>query len=603
MNHMDHKEKLAAVRAEMKKQDLDGFLVSHADEYQSEYLPACAECMEWLTGFTGSTGNAILLMDKAMTVTGGIYDIQMNMEVDKTLYDVIVPEKKSLMPAMGEWLVENAPVGAVIGFDPRLWTRNQIAKIAEHAVEKSIGFTPISTNPLDIVWTDRPDPPLGRVELFPDEIAGATSLEKRNSIAGKLRAEKISSVVITQSDSVCWLLNVRGADIPFNPLVLSNLILHADGSVDWYVDARKIPADVRDALGEDIRFKEPDLYELDLKNLTGPVMIDPNRSSMVAETILKECGIETCDGKDPCVVPKSIKTQQEQLSIKQVHIRDGIAVSRFLRWIDCTDFKRFSYSEMDLADKLEEFRKCDPTYREPSFDTISGWASNGAIIHYHAKPETNKRITGDNLYLVDSGGQYEYGTTDITRTVVIGDVTDEQKDRFTRVLKGHIAVASSVFDDTMDGDAMDQRARASLREAGLDYAHGTGHGVGCMMAVHEEATYITPRMTNEYFKPGMLISNEPGYYLEGGYGIRHENLVLCQEREDGKLYWETITLVPFDLRGVKWDLMTDQEVDWLRAYHTKVYEVLRPFLASDELDWLRGACFSYFDSAYKEAHF
>lgn len=600
---MDHKEKLAAVRAEMKKQNLDGFLVPHADEYQSEYLPACAERLEWLTGFTGSTGNAVILMDKAMTITGGIYDIQMRAEVDKSLYEVLVPEKKRLMSAMGEWLANNAVEGAVIGFDPRLWTRNQVAKIAEQTEGKKIGFMPVEVNPLDVVWADRPEPPMGVVEIFPDEIAGATSLEKRAALAKKLKEEKIASVVITQSDSICWLLNVRGSDIPFNPLVLSNLILHADGCVDWYVDARKITDDVEKTLGTDIRIKAPDQFEQDLKSLKGAVMIDPTRSSMVAETILRENNAEIVEGKDPCVLPKSIKTPEEQLSIKQVHIRDGIAVSRFLRWIDCTDFKRFAYSEMDLADKLEEFRKCDPTYREPSFDTISGWASNGAIIHYHAKPETNKRITGDNLYLVDSGGQYEYGTTDITRTVVIGDITAEQKDRFTRVLKGHIAVASKVMDDTTTGDELDMLARASLKEAGLDYAHGTGHGVGCMLAVHEEAPYISPGTTEEYYKPGMLLSNEPGYYLENGYGIRHENLILCREREDGKLVWETVTLVPFDLRGVNWEMMEDHEIEWLKTYHTTIFEVLRPFLASEELDWLHEACFSYFEGGYIDGHF
>ena len=588
-------EKLARLREELKARNLDGYLIPHADEFQSEYLPACAERLSWLTGFTGSAGNAIVLMDKAMALTGGIYDIQIRQQVDKSLYELIVPEKRRLMPAMGEWLDKNASDGAVIGFDPTLWTRGQLGKIVEAIKSKKIDFIPLETNPLDAIWTDRPAPPVGEVELFPDEIAGKTSSQKRQALASALKKEKISSAIITMSDSICWLLNVRGSDIPYNPLVLSNLILHQDATADWYLDERKLTDAVRAALGEEIRIHPLETFEKDIENLKGAVLIDPARSPLTAETILREKEIEIVDGKDPCVTPKSIKTREEQQAIKQAHIRDGVAVSRFLRWLDCTDFKRDTYSEMDLSDKLEEIRKSDSTYREPSFATISGWASNGAIIHYHATPESNKRIAGDNLYLVDSGGQYEYGTTDITRTVVIGDITDEQKDRFTRVLKGHIAVASAEMEDTTTGGDLDMLARASLREAGLDYAHGIGHGVGCMLAVHEEATYITPGLDNEYYKAGMLLSNEPGYYLEGGYGIHHENLILCQEREDGKLYWETVTMVPFDLRGVDWNLMTEQETRWLYDYHAQVFETLKPYLVSEEVDWLQEFCFSYFE--------
>ncbi|MBE2191453.1 MAG: aminopeptidase P family protein [Alphaproteobacteria bacterium] len=584
-------EKLTSLRATLKDQNLNGLVVPHADEFLSEYLPQNAERLAWLTGFTGSAGYAVVLTDKAVAMTHGIYEIQIRKQVDQTLYSI---EDFTKCP-IGDWLAANAKSGSVIGYDPRLMTRQQIEMIEKKTSESGIKLKPVTQNPIDAIWTDRPSAPLGQVELFPDNIAGATSLEKRQKIAEDLKTEKISSVVITQSDSICWLLNVRGSDIDYNPLVLSSLILHKDGHANWYVDARKIPQDVVTRLGKDIRICSPDDFETDLKKSTSPVQIDPQRSPMVAETVLKESGIEKVDGKDPCVLPKSIKTQSEQRAIKQAHIRDGIAVTKFLHWLDCQDFKKIDLTEIDLEKKLEEFRQGHASYRGNSFGTISGWASNGAIIHYHATPESNQRITSDNLYLVDSGGQYEYGTTDITRTIVIGKIDQETKNCFTRVLKGHIAVASAVMDDTLDGASLDKLARASLQEDGKDYAHGTGHGVGCFLAVHEEATYIAPRSTGEVFKSGMLLSNEPGYYREDHFGIRHENLMLCQENEDGTLYWETITVVPFDLRGVDWALITDAEKKWLESYHSHVFETISPYLYSEEVDWLREVCFSYFE--------
>ncbi|OIN85468.1 MAG: hypothetical protein AUJ12_09150 [Alphaproteobacteria bacterium CG1_02_46_17] len=585
-------EKLSALRAELKNQNLDGFIVPHADEFQSEYLPPNAERLAWLTGFTGSSGSAVILQDTAVAITNGIYHVQIGKQVDPDSYQIVVADSSDKNP-IGNWIAGNAASGSVIGYDPRLFTRSQIAKYAEESTKKNIKLVSVDQNPLDLIWADRPASPLGRVDLFPDVIAGSTSHEKRHKLAADLKQEKISSVVITQADSICWLLNVRGSDIAYNPLVLSNLVLHDDGSVDWYVDRRKVPSHVPAALGDEVRLHGPENFEKDLTALKGAVQVDPQRSSLVAETILKKAGIETLDGKDPCVLPKSLKTKAEQQAIKQAHIRDGIAVTKFLHWLDCQDFSKNILTEMDLADKLKEFRKGHASYLGPSFNTISGWAANGADVHYHVTAQSNQQITGDNLYLVDSGGQYEYGTTDITRTIVIGDINEDTKDSFTRVLKGHIAVASAVMDDTFDGASLDELARAPLIENGKNYSHGTGHGVGCYLAVHEETTYISPGSKGLTFKPGMVLSNEPGYYLKDHYGIRHENLMLCQERDDGKLYWETITLVPFDLRGVDWKLIEPPEKDWLRSYHTHVFETLSPYLLSEELDWLREVCFSY----------
>ncbi|HNQ92255.1 MAG TPA: aminopeptidase P family protein [Alphaproteobacteria bacterium] len=586
---MDASKKLSALRAEITKQNLDGFIVPHADEYLNEYLPASAESLAWLTNFTGSSGEAVILKDRALVLTDSRYTIQIVREVDSKLYEI--GDMATL--SVGDWLAANA-AGEKIGYDPRLHTRKQIEKIEEKIKGKKISLHPVDQNPLYEVWTDRPSVPQSLAELFPDAVAGATSAEKRHRIADDLKREKISAVIITDCDGICWLLNVRGDDVPYNPLVLSRLVLHVDGTADWYVDERKVPQQVADHLGGEVRMRAPENFETDLAKLKGPVQVDPARSPLLAEMILEEKGIETIDGKSPCVFPKSIKTPSEQLWIKKAHIRDGVAVTLFLHWLDCQDFDRETHTEISLAEKLEDFRKGQDGYRGPSFPTISGWASNGAVVHYRAVPETNLKITGNNFLLLDSGAQYEYGTTDITRTIVIGKVTDEMKDRFTRVLKGHIAVSSAVMDDAMDGATLDALARSPLKAVGLDYGHGTGHGVGCYLCVHEDSTRISPMAKDQTFKPGMLLSDEPGYYLKGQYGIRHENLILCHEREDGKLYWEPVTLVPFDLRGVEWGMMTADEIQWLRDYHERVFAEISPFLYSEAVDWLREFCFSYF---------
>lgn len=375
---------------------------------------------------------------------------------------------------------------------------------------------------------------------------------------------------------------------------MSRLVLFDNSTVNWYVDHRKISDEVRAALGSEIRIHAPQDFETDLAGLTGVIEIDPDRSPMSAELVLKRHAIQTVDGKNPCVKPKSIKTPAEQKAIKQAHIRDGIAVTQFLRWLDCQDFGNVTLTELEIVDKLEEFRKGQDGYRGKSFFTIASWADHGPIIHMRPTPETNQAITGNNFLLVDSGGQYEYGTTDITRTIVIGDITDDMKRHFTYVMKAYIAVNSAVFDDTVEGYQLDELGRSILKQQGMDFPHGTGHGVGCMLAVHEEAPYISPNSKGQTYHAGMLLSNEPGFYLGDAYGIRHENLMMCQEHDDGKLYWETITLVPFDLRGIEWSLMTEQEVGWLKNYHFRVFETLKPFLASEEIDWLEHCCFSYF---------
>lgn len=585
---MDRHTKLEQLRKQFALEGIDGFLVPHTDAFGSEYLPASDERLVWITGFTGSAGHAVLLMDKAVVMTDSRYAIQIKQQVDDALFEIA----DSITLPIGDWLVANAGEGAVIGYDPRLHNKKQIDGIESRVKDKNITLKPILKNPIDVIWTDRPIPPVGIVEMFPDKIAGKTSLEKRTDISAALREERVSAAIITQADSICWLLNIRGDDIPCNPLVLSYLILHSDdGRVDWFVNSDKVPDSVLEALGSDIKQHPLEDFETVVKSLSGAVQFDEGHSPVWVYNLLAAAGIESVSvPKDPCVTRKAIKTIPEQKSMRQAHLRDGVALTKFLFWMETQDLDDGHVSEISVAEKLEELRRGHESYRGKSFDTIAGWNENGAIVHYHASAETSKTIQGNGLLLLDSGGQYEYGTTDVTRTIVVGNISNEMKDRFTRVLKGHIALSSARFEDETDGKTLDIRARQFLKEVGLDFGHGTGHGVGCFLCVHEEAAPISPR-GDKPMKAGMVTSNEPGYYHEGAYGIRHENLMLCQEDDNGLYYFEPLTLVPFDRRGIDWSLMTEDETKWLDDYHRHVRDSLSPFLDDIEAQWLENFLF------------
>lgn len=583
----DISEKLACLRNEMTYHGIGCMIMPHTDEFGSEYLPAHAEHLMWITGFTGSSGAAAILKDKAMVMTDGRYTIQIKNEVDESLFELC----DMTTITIGDWLDLNCAPETVVGYDPRLYTKKQIESIRDKTRNKNLKFKALEYNLISKIWTDQPAPAISLVEIFPDEIAGLTSLEKRQRIASDLKHENIDSCVITVPDSICWLLNIRGSDIDFNPLVLSYLILNQDSSVDWFINEKKIPESVQNFLGPDIRIHPFENFGTSITHLKGVVQYDDSRSSIWVYNLLIQAGVTIVIGKDPCIMPKACKTITEQLSIKQAHIRDGVALTRFLFWLEAQDLENGHVTELSVEEKLEEFRRSHATYRGPSFSTIAGWADHAAIVHYRATASSNKVIKGNGLLLLDSGGQYEYGTTDVTRTIVVGNINDEIKDRFTRVLKSHIAVANARFSPETLGSELDHLARYPLIEHGLNFAHGTGHGVGCFLSVHEESTGISPRSQSS-FRPGMLVSNEPGYYLEGSFGIRHENLILCQEDTiNGQYYFQTITCVPFDLRGIDWKLMTDTEKEWLDGYHQYVLDTLTPFLDEIELQWLRSVLF------------
>lgn len=588
---MNTAEKLGLLRDQLRLNGVNGFLVPHADEFQSEYLPPSAERLAYLTGFTGSAGAAIVMENKAVAMSDGRYAIQILRQVDAAFFEIV----DSTQVSLADWLFLNAARGQVIGYDPRLHTAKQIEELLGKISLKGILLKALPHNPIDAIWTERPHLPMAEAEIFPDTIAGLTSLEKRERVSEAVLASGARSALLTLPDSIAWLLNVRGHDVDHNPLVLSNAILHAEtSSVDWFVDERKIPDLVRGHLGERVAILPPEQIEHRLGELEGPVLVDFARSSVWHIDTLKAAGVQVLSGKDPCILFKACKTGAEQNAMRSVHIRDGVAMVRFLCWLEAQEFSEGLHTELSLAQKLEDFRRADPYYRDSSFDTICGWAQHGAVIHYRATPESSQIIGTGNLLLLDSGGQYADGTTDVTRTIVIGAVGDEMKDRFTRVLRGHINLARARFPQGTVGAQLDTFAREPLWEVGLDYAHGTGHGVGCYLSVHEEAASISPRGT-DVVRTGMILSNEPGYYEEGAYGIRHENLLLCHESgalsSDGRtlLHFETLTLVPFDRRGIEVSLLRLEEKDWLNAYHARVRETLLPYLEQNEQAWLTAA--------------
>lgn len=587
-------DKLKALRVALAEAGLDGFIIPHEDEFQNEYLPPCNERLAWLTGFTGSAGMAVVLKDEAVVMSDGRYTLQLPQEVDTTLYALDDHTKTKLH----DWLPAHAKAGDKIGYDPRLHTQDTIKALKKALARKKIELVAMDNNPLDAVWHDRPAPPASAVEIFPEAIAGRGVAEKIALVADAVTENGGAAFILSGSQSVAWLLNIRGTDVAHMPLALSQGVVHENGIVDWYIDPARVSAAVRKHLGNHVTICDPADMNAGLRALAAkdkPVLIDGKRTSSWFARRIEDHGGKTDNLEDPCVLLRACKTEAEIRAIKTAHVRDGVAMCRFLKWLDDEAVKG-DLTEIDVAERLESFRRLDPAFRDSSFDTIAGWAQNGAIVHYRATPATNAVIQPPGILLLDSGAQYQDGTTDITRTIAVGDVAPEMKEHNTRVLKGHIAVASARFPEGTRGVAIDAYARKSLWDAGLDYDHGTGHGVGCYLSVHEEAASISKRGTTP-LKAGMLISNEPGFYKSGAYGIRIESLVLVKEDgprhhaddQVGMLAFETVTLAPIDTRLITPDLLDDSEREWLNAYHARVYETLSLLLEPDVKTWLKAA--------------
>jgi Xaa-Pro aminopeptidase len=589
-------DRLAALREQLKSEKLDGFVVPLTDEHMSEYVGSYAQRLAWLTGFQGSAGTAVVLPEEAAIFVDGRYTLQVRSQVsaDDWSYQS-VPETSA-----AEWLKEHAPQGARIGYDPWLHSRDWVKRATEALATRGAELVPVRRNPIDAVWADRPQESKAHLVVQPDALAGRSAADKRTDIADWLGTIHADAAVLSALDSIAWAFNVRGADVSHTPVALAFAIVHADGTADLFVDGEKVGPEVRQHLGNGVRLHDKAEFAGALGELGGKsVAVDPERAVAAIFEALENAGAKVIAVRDPTVLPRAIKNAVEIAGQRAAQARDGASIAKFLHWVD-EQAPSGDLDELTASNRLESFRKENAELRDLSFDTISGAGPNGAIVHYRSDETTNRKLESGSLYLVDSGGQYVDGTTDITRTIAIGEPTDEMRDRFTRVLQGHIALATAVFPKGTRGSQLDSFARRPLWEAGLDYAHGTGHGVGSFLSVHEGPQRISPVGSaqaggDEPLQAGMILSNEPGYYKSGEYGIRIENLVLVVEKqiegaEKDMLGFETLTFAPIDRRLIDAEMLTAEERAWLNCYHAHVLARIGEQLSGDDLAWLKQAC-------------
>ncbi|MFZ1990597.1 MAG: aminopeptidase P family protein [Alphaproteobacteria bacterium] len=579
---------LPLVRAELKRRGLDGFIVPHEDEFQNEYLPASNERLAWLTGFTGSAGAAVVLGEKAAVFADGRYTLQVRAQTDTALFEPL----DFRAGAVATWIAANAAPGARIGYDPWLHSIDALDALRDALKAKSIELVPCKDNPIDAAWTGRPAAPKAPVVAHGESYSGEASIAKRERLAAKLGEGKADAAIITSPASVAWLLNVRGGDVPHTPLPLGRAILYSSGAVDLFIEREKISPGLEAHLGNGCVIRPPSEFVPALGALGGKtVSADPGSAPSAVFSALGDAKATIKRGADPCIAPRAIKNAAEITGTRAAHARDGAALSRFLHWLS-REGASGELSEIDAAEKLEAFRRANGALKDVSFETISGAGANGAIVHYRVTTKTNRAIEPGSLFLVDSGAQYLDGTTDVTRTIAVGTPSEEMRDRFTRVLKGHIALGSARFPEGTCGAHLDALARLALWQAGLDYDHGTGHGVGSYLGVHEGPQNISKAMRNVPLEPGMIVSNEPGYYKTGAYGIRIENLVLVTPAEQipggdrPMMGFETLTLAPIDRHLIVRELLTEAERNWLNAYHARVAAVIGPQLDGEAKAWL-----------------
>jgi Xaa-Pro aminopeptidase len=584
--------RIAALRAELKLRGLDGFVVPRADRFQNEYVPPSAERLAWLTGFTGSAGLAIVLADRAVLFVDGRYQVQVREEVDGAIFSLehLVDNPP---PA---WIEANLRPGAQLGYSPWLHTIDGAERLAKAAAAARASLVAVEDNPVDAVWTDRPQPPLGAVVAHDLRYAGEDTAAKLERIRADMQKFSANTLVVSDPHAVSWLFNIRGSDIPHTPVVLAFATVSKEGRPALFVDLRKLGTEIRLHL-EAIADIRPDAaFERDLAALGKEhraLRVDPASCPEAIARIVAGNSGEVLRGADPIAPLKAVKNSTEIAGARAAQLRDGAAVTRFLAWFDL-QAPRGELTEIDAVEAVESFRRETGLLKDVSFPTIAGAGANGAIVHYRVTRKSNRRVAPGDLFLLDSGGQYEDGTTDITRTIAVGAPTDDMRRNFTLVLKGHIAIARAVFPDGTTGAQLDTLARQFLWQAGLDFDHGTGHGVGSYLSVHEGPTRIS-KLGSAPLKRGMILSNEPGYYRAGAYGIRIENLILVTEAapvadaEKPLNAFETLTLAPIDRRLVEPALMTADETAWLDAYHARVRDTLAPLLDAPTRAWLIAA--------------
>jgi Xaa-Pro aminopeptidase len=580
---------LTLLRNELASLRLDAFIVPRADEHQGEYVPPSAMRLAWLTGFTGSAGAAVAMRERAAVFVDGRYTLQVKAEVDSKLFEI----RHLIEEPPHRWLAEALTAGSRLGYDPWLHTPDQVEQLRAACQFAGAELVAVSANPLDAAWTDQPAAPLTSIQPHADAFAGRTAADKRTAIAKELASRKSDAAFLSSPDSIAWLLNIRGNDVAFTPMPLSFALIHSDASVDLFVDPRKLTDATRAHLGAAVRIHAPGDLAKALAGMTGKqVRIDPALAPSWALDRLIEAKARIERAPDPCLLPRACKNEVELEGARAAHLRDGVALTRFLAWLSDAAPKG-QVDELTAADQLEKFRKAGNLYQGPSFATIAGAGPNGAIVHYHSTPATNRPLENGQIFLIDSGGQYLDGTTDVTRTVAVGDAGAEEKHRFTLVLKGHIALARARFPQGTGGSQLDSLARQPLWAEGLDYDHGTGHGVGSYLSVHEGPQRIAKNNNSQPLLPGMMLSDEPGYYKTGAYGIRIENLVAVRpEQTKGErqsLGFEVLTLAPIDLALVQRDLLNEEEAGWLNAYHARVRDSLTPLLDAPTAAWLAGA--------------
>ena len=586
------RQNLPKLRAALAKARLDGFLVPHEDEYQNEYLPDCNERLMWVSGFTGSAGAAVVLKDHAAVFVDGRYTLQVRAQVDADLFEYKRLENNGVV----NWLTEKLSAGQNIGYDPKLYAPDALARLRRAVEAKGAKLSPLTTNPIDAAWEDRPAAPLAPATIQPLELSGEAHSDKRARIGTLIQGKGAQAALITSPASIAWALNIRGGDVMCTPLPLSTLILHGDGKAELFIDARKLSSAIRQHLGNEVAIYNEDDLSARFAELKGKaVLADPTVSSAYHFEALEAAGAKPIRAQDPIALPKAEKNAAEIKGSIAAHKRDAVPLIRFLHWLD-TEAQSGEIDEIQAATQLELFRHETGALKDLSFETISGAGSNGAIVHYRASKATSQKLAKGSLFLVDSGGQYQDGTTDVTRTVPIGKPSPEMRERFTLVLKGHIALALARFPAGTTGSNLDALARMPLWQQGLDYDHGTGHGVGVYLGVHEGPQRISRRPNNVALKPGMIVSNEPGYYKEGEYGIRIENLqyvtapskIETGERE--MLGFETLTLAPIHRALIDIDLMTREELGYVNSYHKHVLSEIGFHLSADCLEWLKAAC-------------
>ena len=579
--------RVTALRAELKRHNLDGFIVPRADRQQNEYLPASEERLAWLTGFTGSAGAAIVLNDSAVLFADGRYTVQSREQVDGAVFSI---EHLADCPP-DQWLERNVKSGDTIGFDPWLHTTENAEKFKAACAKAGAALAAVESNPIDALWTDRPASPSGPVRLHDIKFAGESAANKLRQIRAELTRLRADVLVVSDPQNVAWTFNIRGSDVTHTPLALAFALIPCEGQPSLYVEPAKIEKNVRAALADLVTLRAPGDLAHDLAPAKDKrVLLDSASAADALTQIVNGHGGKPMRTADPITLMKSVKNNAEIAGSRAAHLRDGAAVVRFLTWFD-REAPSGKLTEIGAVEALETFRRDTGLLKDVSFPTIAGSGPNGAIVHYRVTTASNRIIGMNELFLIDSGAQYEDGTTDVTRTVAVGVPTPDMRDRFTRVLKGHIAIANAVFPQGASGAQLDPLARVALWQAGLDFDHGTGHGVGSYLSVHEGPARIS-KLGHVALKPGMILSNEPGYYKTGAYGIRIENLVLviAAPSPDGAEKplnaFETLTLAPIDRRLIDSRMLTGKERLWIDTYHARVRDALRPLVEPAVQAWL-----------------